>query len=93
VAHVLEHMMFKGTRSVGTGRVLTAVWPRPEGRDNAFTSRGLTPDTSSWYRVPQLPAMMALEADRMANLQLSDQRSLQFRDQGGDGRAAHAHRG
>jgi zinc protease len=41
VAHLLEHMMFKGTRRSRPGRVQQAVaaaW----GRDNAFTSHDYT---------------------------------------------------
>lgn len=41
VAHALEHMMFKGTRTMGVGeysRVIAAAG----GRDNAFTSNDYT---------------------------------------------------
>src|SRR5437762_11943039 len=37
VAHVLEHMMFKGTRRFGQGAFSRLV-PAAGGRDNAFTS-------------------------------------------------------
>ena len=68
VAHVTEHMMFKGTPSVGPGefnRRVAAVG----GRDNAFTS---TDYTAYFQQVPagQLKAVMALEADRMRHLTL-----------------------
>ncbi|MBP9655155.1 MAG: insulinase family protein, partial [Rhodocyclaceae bacterium] len=71
VAHVLEHMMFKGTQEVGPGefnRRVAAVG----GRDNAFTGKDYT---AYFQQVPpaQLPAMMALEADRMKNLVLTDE--------------------
>jgi zinc protease len=71
VAHVLEHMMFKGTKEVGPGefnRRVAAVG----GRDNAFTGKdytGLLPAGAA----AQLPTMMALEADRMKNLVLTDE--------------------
>ena len=70
VAHVLEHMMFKGTKEVGPGefnRRVAAVG----GRDNAFTGKDYT---AYFQQVPpaHLPAMMALEADRMQNLVLTD---------------------
>jgi zinc protease len=41
VAHVLEHMMFKGTPSVGPGEFNKRV-AAAGGRDNAFTSRDYT---------------------------------------------------
>ena len=68
VAHVTEHMMFKGTPRVGPGefnRRVAAVG----GRDNAFTS---TDYTAYFQQVPasQLKAVMVLEADRMRHLTL-----------------------
>ena len=68
VAHVLEHMMFKGTPNVGPGEFNKRV-AEAGGRDNAFTSR----DYTAYFQiVPKaaLPEMMQLEADRMANLTL-----------------------
>ena len=70
VAHVLEHMMFKGTKKVGPGefnRRVAAVG----GRDNAFTSKDYT---AYFQQVPpaRLGEMMALEADRMQHLVLTD---------------------
>ena len=41
VAHVLEHMMFKGTPQVGLGKFSQRV-AAAGGRDNAFTSRDYT---------------------------------------------------
>ncbi len=69
VAHVLEHMMFKGTRKVGPGEFSKRV-AAVGGRDNAFTSLDYT---AYFQQVPAraLPEMMALEADRMANLRLA----------------------
>lgn len=68
VAHVTEHMMFKGTPSVGPGefnRRVAAIG----GRDNAFTS---TDYTAYFQQVPanQLKTVMGLEADRMRHLTL-----------------------
>jgi zinc protease len=68
VAHVLEHMMFKGTKTLKTGEFNQRV-AAAGGRDNAFTSL----DYTAYFQiVPKgaLPEMMRLEADRMANLQL-----------------------
>ena len=70
VAHVLEHMMFKGTGEVGPGEFNKRV-AAVGGRDNAFTGKDYT---AYFQQVPpaHLPAMMALEADRMKNLVLTD---------------------
>ncbi len=66
VAHVLEHMMFKGTPSVGPGEFNKRV-AAAGGRDNAFTSRDYT---AYFQQVPKekLDDVMQLEADRMRHL-------------------------
>ena len=66
VAHVLEHMMFKGTPTVGPGEFNKRV-AAAGGRDNAFTNRDYT---AYFQQVPKekLPEMMELEADRMRHL-------------------------
>jgi zinc protease len=69
VAHVLEHMMFKGTRTLKPGEFSKKV-AALGGRENAFTSR----DYTAYFQQVQakdLPKVMALEADRMANLKIS----------------------
>jgi zinc protease len=68
VAHVLEHMMFKGTRHLKSGEFSKRV-AAAGGRDNAFTSLDYT---AYFQQVPstRLGEVMALEADRMANLVL-----------------------
>ncbi|HXF65100.1 MAG TPA: pitrilysin family protein [Burkholderiales bacterium] len=69
VAHVLEHMMFKGTRSVPAGeysRLIAAAG----GRDNAFTSNDFT-GYFALLHASQLELALRLEADRMTNLVLS----------------------
>lgn len=66
LAHMLEHMMFKGTKTVGAGEFSKRV-AAAGGRDNAFTSQ----DYTAYFQiVPKraLPEMMRLEADRMAHL-------------------------
>ena len=70
VAHVLEHMLFKGTPTVPAGefsRRLAAMG----GTENAFTSKDYT---GYYQQVPadRLEAVMRLEADRFANTQWSD---------------------
>jgi zinc protease len=70
VAHVLEHMMFKGTHKVKSGefsRLVAAVG----GRENAFTSR----DYTAYFQQVEkskLDEVMRLEADRMSNLNFDD---------------------
>jgi len=66
VAHVLEHMMFKGTRRFGPGEFSRLV-AEAGGRDNAFTSTDFTVYHEQVHR-DRLPLAMQLEADRMANL-------------------------
>lgn len=68
VAHALEHMMFKGTPSVGPGEFNQRV-AAAGGRDNAFTSRDYT---AYFQQIPKekLGEMMQLEADRMRHLSL-----------------------
>ena len=68
VAHLLEHMMFKGTPTTGPGEFSRLV-AAAGGRDNAFTSRDYT---AYFQQIPkqQLEQMMQLEADRMRHLTL-----------------------
>lgn len=68
VAHLLEHMMFKGTPSVGAGEFSRLV-AAAGGRDNAFTSKDYT---AYFQQIPKqrLAQMMRLEADRMRHLSL-----------------------
>jgi zinc protease len=68
VAHVLEHMMFKGTRRVGPEEFSRLV-AGAGGRDNAFTSTDYTVYHEQVHR-DRLPFVMRLEADRMANLMI-----------------------
>ena len=70
VAHVLEHMMFKGTPDLKPGEFSRRI-AALGGRDNAFTSR----DATAYHQqVPAqaLEAVMKLEADRFARNQWSD---------------------
>lgn len=69
VAHVLEHMMFKGTRAVPAGEFSKQI-AAAGGRENAFTSR----DHTAYFQQLQkskLELSFKLEADRMHNLVLS----------------------
>jgi zinc protease len=71
VAHVLEHMMFKGTRDVPPGEFSKRI-AAAGGRENAFTSRDYTAYFQQMQK-DQLELSMQLEADRMANLVISDE--------------------
>lgn len=68
VAHVLEHMMFKGTGSLKPGEFSQRV-AALGGRENAFTSKDYTAYFQQIEKT-RLEQVMALEADRMANLVL-----------------------
>ncbi len=78
LAHYLEHLMFKGTKTV-PGGVFSAKVAEIGGQENAFT----TTDYTGYYQkvAPQaLEEMMRLEADRMSNLVLTDATVLPERD-------------
>ena len=69
VAHVLEHMMFKGTKSVPSGNFSKQI-AAAGGRENAFTNR----DHTAYFQTlekSKLELALKLEADRMHNLVLS----------------------
>ncbi|MBI2316898.1 MAG: insulinase family protein [Betaproteobacteria bacterium] len=66
VAHVLEHLMFKGTSSLASGEFSRRV-AEAGGRENAFTATDHTVYFQQMHR-DKLGLAMALEADRMANL-------------------------
>lgn len=70
LAHVLEHMMFKGTKAVPEGEFSKRV-AALGGEDNAFTSYDYT---AYFQRIPaqHLPQVMAMEADRFAHIAFSD---------------------
>jgi len=70
IAHFLEHLMFKGTKTYPGGEFIGLV-SRIGGEENAFTSY----DYTGYYETvaPQyLRDMMLREADRMENLALTD---------------------
>ncbi|AJE23138.1 pitrilysin family protein [Azotobacter chroococcum] len=68
LSHVLEHMMFKGSRKLGPGessRILRELG----AEENAFTGD----DYTAYYQVlarDRLPVALELEADRLASLRL-----------------------
>ncbi len=68
VAHFLEHMMFKGTASIGPGEFSRTI-VRNGGRDNAYTGF----DATGYHQTiapDRLELVMRMEADRMANLRI-----------------------
>jgi zinc protease len=68
VSHVLEHMMFKGTKRHPAGE-FSRIIAENGGSENAFTSRDYT---AYFQRLEKsrLPVSFELEADRMRNLTL-----------------------
>lgn len=70
LSHALEHMMFKGTKNIAAGEYSRRI-AAMGGNDNAFTSN----DQTVYYAnivAKRLPEVLALEADRMVNLNFSD---------------------
>ncbi len=66
LAHFLEHLMFKGTKTIPPSQ-FSKIVARNGGRENAFTS----PDVTAYYQSfskDRLELMMKIESDRMANL-------------------------
>ena len=70
VAHFLEHLMFKGTKTLKVGE-FSQIVAENGGTDNAFTSY----DYTGYYQriaADRLPLIMQMEADRMMNIQLTE---------------------
>lgn len=71
LAHLLEHLMFKGTPEIPAGQFSKLIAAKG-GVDNAMTSR----DFTAYYQhiaAEHLPMVMRMEADRMAHLKLDEQ--------------------
>lgn len=78
IAHLLEHLMFRGTTQVADKEFnrLTDLYG---AENNAYT----TYNETGYYEfadVSKLELMMALEADRMANLDISEEAFIAERD-------------
>ncbi|MBI1395450.1 MAG: insulinase family protein [Betaproteobacteria bacterium] len=69
VAHVLEHMMFKGTTK-HPGDAFSKIIAAAGGRENAFTNKDYTAYFQQLHK-SKLPLALELEADRMQNLTLA----------------------
>ena len=71
LAHFLEHLLFKGTENTAPGE-FSDIIARNGGRENAFTSY----DYTGYFQTiasDRLELVMKHEADRMANLVLTDE--------------------
>ena len=76
--HFLEHLMFKGTEEIPPGE-FSKIVARNGGNDNAMTSQ----DFTAYFQMiakDRLELVMGMEADRMVNLQLTDEQVLPERD-------------
>lgn len=71
LAHVLEHMMFKGSERLGAGEFSRLV-ARYGGSDNAFTSYDFTAYFQQ-YEASRLPLALELEAERLKSLKIDDE--------------------
>ncbi len=70
VAHVLEHMMFKGTKQLAAGQFSRKI-AAAGGKENAFTGQDYTCYFQQLEK-SHLPLSFKLESDRMVNLQITD---------------------
>jgi zinc protease len=78
LAHFLEHLMFKGTKTIKPGEY-SKIIARNGGQDNASTSWDYT-DYFQRVARDRLPLTMQMDADRMENLRLTDDIVLPERD-------------
>jgi len=71
LAHVFEHMMFKGSKELGPGEYSRRI-AAMGGNDNAFTSHDYT---AYFQTVPadRVDEVIGMEAERFANLKLRDE--------------------
>ena len=74
VSHVLEHMMFKGTKAHPSGE-FSRIISENGGSENAFTSRDYTAYFQTMEK-SRLEISFELEADRMRNLVLPEDEFL-----------------
>lgn len=77
LSHMLEHMMFKGTKDIAPGE-FSRIIAENGGTENAFTSS----DYTAYYQQlekSRLPISFRLEADRMRNLVLDEEEFLKER--------------
>jgi zinc protease len=78
MSHLLEHMMFKGSKKYGP-KQFSQVVQRNGGNDNAFTGKDYTAYFEN-FAADRLEIAMDLESDRMQNLLLDPKDFLSERD-------------
>ncbi|HTG01456.1 MAG TPA: pitrilysin family protein [Nitrospirota bacterium] len=78
ISHMLEHMMFKGTKKFGP-KTFSQTVQRNGGNDNAFTSHDYTAYFEN-FASDRLELSLELEADRMQNLLIDPREFLSERD-------------
>ena len=78
MSHVLEHMMFKGTRKYGP-KQFSRIVMRNGGNDNAFTSKNYTAYFQN-FAADRIEISLKLESDRMMNLLIDPREFLSERD-------------
>ncbi len=71
ISHMLEHMMFKGTKNLPAGK-FSEIIAAHGGQENAFTSRDYTAYFQTLAK-EHLDVAFRLEADRMRNLLLREE--------------------
>jgi len=77
VSHMLEHMMFKGTRTYKSGE-FSKIIARNGGDENAFTSKDFTAYYQKMHK-SKLELAIKMEADRMRNLTFSNRELIKER--------------
>ncbi|MCK9418416.1 MAG: insulinase family protein [Nitrospirae bacterium] len=78
MSHLLEHMMFKGTKKNGP-KTFSQTVQRNGGNDNAFTSKDYTAYFEN-FASDRLGISLDLESDRMQNLLIEPREFLSERD-------------
>jgi zinc protease len=78
LAHLFEHMMFKGSKNIPPEKHGQIIQSRG-GRTNAYTTPDMTVYTTE---IPSeaLPLVIALEAERLANLDISEETLVSERE-------------
>ena len=78
ISHMLEHMMFKGTKTYKPGE-FSKIVAKLGGKENAFTSTNYT----AYYQIvgkQHLEEVMKMESDRMRHIVLTDKEFYKERD-------------
>lgn len=78
IAHLLEHLMFKGTKTTESGEFSKKI-ARNGGQENAFTSYDYTAYFQTIAR-DRLEMVMKYEANRMTNLSITAEQVVPERD-------------